>query len=265
MDLFTDVLTEFRKTQTALNDKILELTKLRTDVEGLKDLLLNTEDLNELKIRITNAEVSLTQNSAIFSNTSTLTKMIENNNAKINDIINGDTNITISYDADVIKPGDGISLNTKTTNRVKIDNLNQDYNISNTSIVNIFNDNTVELSKFSNYIRHEEDPTLSVPGSATTLTEDLDIFINDGVNSWKKGQTIKLVFSDEFILDVNNVIIKTDALSTTGSIVYGVSIAIFNEDDFNSSSTDTTILNKPIFEIVCVDEKLLKFKVDKIR
>tara|TARA_R100000951_G_scaffold98425_1_gene88442 strand:+ start:805 stop:2937 length:2133 start_codon:yes stop_codon:yes gene_type:complete len=265
MDLFTDVLTEFRKTQTALNDKILELTKLKTDVEGLKDLLLNTEDLNELKIRITNAESSLTQNSAIFNNTSTLTKMIENNQAKIDDIINGDTNITISYDADVIKPGDGISLNTKTTNRVKIDNLNQDYNISNTSIVNIFNDNTIELSKFSNYIRHEEDPTLSVPGGATILTEDLDIFINDGVNSWKKGQTIKLVFSDEFILDVNNVIIKTDALSTTGSIVYGVSIAIFNEDDFNSSSTDTTILNKPIFEIVCVDEKLLKFKVDKIR
>lgn len=265
MDLFTDVLTEFRKTQTALNDKILELTKLKTDVEGLKDLLLNTEDLNELKIRITNAESSLTQNSAIFNNTSTLTKMIENNQAKIDDIINGDTNITISYDADVIKPGDGISLNTKTTNRVKIDNLNQDYNISNTSIVNIFNDNTVELSKFSNYIRHEQDPTSSLPGSATILTEDLDIFINDGVNSWKKGQTLKLVFSDEFILDVNNVIIKTDALNTTGSVVYGVSIAIFDEDDFNSSSTDTTILNKPIFEIVCVDEKLLKFKVDKIR
>lgn len=265
MDLFTDVLTEFRKTQTALNDKILELTKLKTDVEGLKDLLLNTEDLNELKIRITNAESSLTQNSAIFNNTSTLTKMIENNQAKIDDIINGDTNITISYDADVIKPGDGISLNTKTTNRVRIDNLNQDYNISNTSIVNIFNDNTIELSKFSNYIRHEQDPTSSLPGSATILTEDLDIFINDGVNSWKKGQALKLVFSDEFILDVHNVIIKTDALSTTGSVVYGVSIAIFNEDDFNSSSTDTTILNKPIFEIVCVDEELLKFKVDKIR
>ena len=81
----------------------------------------------------------------------------------------------------------------------------------------------------------------------------------------EKGQTLKLVFSDEFILDVNNVIIKTDALSTTGSVVYGVNIAIFNEDDFNSSSTDTAILNKPIFEIVCVDEKLLKFKVDKIR
>jgi hypothetical protein len=124
MDLFTDVLTEFRKTQTALNDKILELTKLKTDVEGLKDLLLNTEDLNELKIRITNAESSLTQNSAIFNNTSTLTKMIENNQAKIDDIINGDTNITISYDADVIKPGDGISLNIKIINRVKIDNLN---------------------------------------------------------------------------------------------------------------------------------------------
>lgn len=252
MDLFTDVLTEFKSIQTTLNDKLLELTQLSSDVEGLKDLLINTEDLNELEIRINNLETSLTANSAIFNNTNELIKMIENNNEKINDIINGDTNITISYDADIIRPGDGIKLNTNTPNRIKIENSNQDYNISNTSIANLFNDNTIILSKFSNYIRHEHTAPI-------ILVNDHDIFIDDSINSWKKGQTVKLVFAEEFILDIYNVNIKTDALNAIGSGVYGKVITLFDETDFTDAS------NKPIFEIICINDETLEFKVDKIR
>ena len=52
MDLFIDVLTEFRQLQTRFNDKLLELEQLSQDVDGLKDLLINSEDQNELNIRI---------------------------------------------------------------------------------------------------------------------------------------------------------------------------------------------------------------------
>lgn len=259
LDLFTEVLTEFRQIQTKLNDKILDLTRLSAEVDGLKDLLINTEDLNELEIRINNVETSLAQNSAIFNNTNELIKMIENNNEKINDIINGDTNIKISYDSDVIRPGDGISLNTKTPNRVKIENSNQDYNISNNSIVNIFNNNTIELSKYSNYIRHEEDPTSPSPGVPTILVNDHDIYINDSVVNWKKGQTLKLVFSDEFVLGLYDVYLKTDALNKLGLGTYGKVIAVLNSADFTSSN------DKPIFEIICINAETLMFKVDKIR
>jgi hypothetical protein len=185
--------------------------------------------------------------------------MIENNNEKINDIINGDTNITISYDSDVIRPGDGISLNTKTPNRVKVENSNQNYNVSNTSIVNIFNNNTIELSKFSNYIRHEEDPLNPNPGNTIVLTNDHDIFINDSIVSWKKGQTLKLVFSDEFTLGLYNVFIKTDALNKLGLGTYAKTITVFDSNDFTPSN------DKPIFEIICINAETLEFKVDKIR
>ena len=253
MDLFVDVLTEFRQIQTSLNDKLLDLTTLRNEVEGLKDLLINTEDLNEYEIRLNNVEQSLLSNSAIFNNTNEIVKMIENTNEKVDDIVNGNTNITISYDASIIKPGNGIKLDNRTTNRIKIENSNQDYNISNTSIADIFTNATIKLSTFSNYVRHE---TASVP---TILIKDHDIFIDDSVNSWKKGQTVKIVFNDELILDIYNVRIKTDSLNKINTGIYGKQIAIFDSVDFLPSS------NKPIFEIICVNDETLEFRVDKIR
>jgi hypothetical protein len=253
MDLFVDVLTEFRQIQTSLNDKLLDLTSLRNEVEGLKDLLINTEDLNELEIRIDNVETSLIANSAIFNNTNEIVKMIENTNEKVDDIVNGNTNISISYDADILKPGKGITLDKRTPNRIKVENSNQDYNISNTSIADIFTNATIELSTFSNYVRHE---TALVP---TILVKDHDIFIDDSVNAWKKGQSVKIVFADELILGIYNVRIKTDALNKINTGLYGKQIAIFDDLDFLPSS------NKPIFEIICVNDETLEFKVDKIR
>ena len=50
MDLFLDVLTQFKQLQVMYNDKLLELNNLQTEVDNLKDLLLNQEDLNELGI-----------------------------------------------------------------------------------------------------------------------------------------------------------------------------------------------------------------------
>ena len=52
LDLFTDVLTEFRQLQTRFNDKLLELEQLSQDVDGLKDLLINSQDQNELSIEL---------------------------------------------------------------------------------------------------------------------------------------------------------------------------------------------------------------------
>jgi hypothetical protein len=154
LDLFTDVLTEFKQIQTRLNDKLLELDQLRQDVNELKDLMINTEDKNELTLRIENIETSLEENQAIFSNTGDLVKMIENNNEKIDSIINGESNIEVSYNTDVIRPGSGISLDRRTPNRLKVQNTNQEYNISNSSITNIFDNNFIELSEFTNYVRH---------------------------------------------------------------------------------------------------------------
>jgi hypothetical protein len=68
-----------------------------------------------------------------------------------------------------------------------------------------------------------------------------------------------LVFQDPLNLDIFDVKIKTDALNKTNSGAYGVLISILNDLDFSSSD------GSPIFDIICMNETSLEFKIDKIR
>ena len=253
LDLFTDVLTEFKLLQSRYNNKLLELEQLRQDVEGLKDLLINTEDQNELNIRVTNLETSLSANNAIFNNTSNLMNLITSVNTKVDSIINGTSNVTISYDLDAIRPGDGISVDRRTPNRLKVINTNQQYNISNTSITEIFTNNIITLSTFNNYIVHKN------AGTPIILNKDLHVFIADAPIRWKKGQTLRLVFDDELVTNTFNLKLYTDASNIANLGAYGVLIGSVSDDEFLTSD------NKPIFDIICLDETLLTFRIDKIR
>jgi hypothetical protein len=253
MDLFLDVLTEFKKIQTRLNDKLLEMDQLTQDVTELKDLLVNTEDSREIGLRLDIMEKSLEENQAIFNNTGEMTRMIENVSDRVNDITDGNANIEISYNTDVLKAGLGVKLDKRTQNRVKIENVVQDYNISNNSVTNIFLNNVIPLSTYANYVRHEDS------GNTIILIRDLEVFIDDSDIEWKKGQSFKLVIEDELIPDVYDIKIKTDALNRSNNGIYGVTIGLLNDLDFTPSG------NKPIFEIVCINAETLEFKIDKIR
>ena len=66
------------------------------------------------------------------------------------------------------------------------------------------------------------------------------------------------------VLNGNNILIYTDIkgaypLSAPSGVPYSVLIGGFTQSIFNSSN------NKPIFDIVCVDEKNLVFEIDQIR
>jgi hypothetical protein len=252
MDLFLDVLTEFRQLQVLYNDKLLELNELKTEVDGLRDLLLNQEDLNELGIRVTNLETSLNANQALFNNTNAVMQMIQSVNSRVNDILAGNTSIEVSYNLDAIKAGPGITLDKSIPNRVKIINSNQGYNIENNSISNLFTNNNIRLGKYSNYIKHEN------AGLGITLTRDLELYIDDTDNSWSKGQTLDLIFEDSIDLSIYTLKIYTDALSKIGLGPFGKNIINFNDIDFEPNDT-------PIFRITCTDETALNFEIDKIR
>lgn len=253
LDLFTDVLTEFKLIQKRYNDKLLELDQLRQDVENLKDLLLNTQDQQELNTRVTNLETSLAANSAIFDNTNNLMQLITSLNTRVDSLINGTENLTISYDIDAVRPGDGITIDRRTPNRITVHNSAQQYNISNSSLTNVFTNNVLPLTTYTNYYVHRNN---LIP---IVLTKDLELFIDDSFNSWKKGQTFRLVFEDQLVPDVYNLKIYTDALNKTNGGTYGVTISVLSDLDFTPSS------NTPIFDIICLDGTSLSFRVDKIR
>ena len=252
LELFTDVLTEFKQLQTRYADKLLELEQLRQDVENIKDLLLNSEDQQELDIRVTNLETSVTENSAIFNNTDEIVKLITNVNEKVDSVISGDSNVIVSYDTDAIRPGSGISIDRKTPNRIRVINTIEHYNISQNSITNIFTNNVIQLKEFSNYIVHQNG------GEQTVLIRDLEVFIDDSEVKWKKGQVLRLVFDDDLVMDIYDLKIYTDSENIKNSGVYGIVVGLLNDLDFDP-------INKPIFEIICIDENSLTFRIDKIR
>jgi hypothetical protein len=253
LELFTDVLTKFTQLQTTFSNKLLELEALQQQVNSLKDLLINSVDSSEILTRVANLETSLIANQAIFSNTGELVAMIDNTNTKINSIIAGDSNIVVSYDLDGIRPGEGISIDRTTPNRVRIVNTNQQYNIANGSLTNIVTGSTLTLGTFTNYFVHQNS------GTPTILTSDLSLYIDDTTITWKKGQVLRLVLEDEIIPGIYDLKIYTDALNRNNTGTYGVAIGVFNDLDFTPS------LNKPIFDIICLDDTTFTFRVDKIR
>lgn len=253
LELFTDVLTEFKQLQQRYNDKLLELDQLRQDVEGLKGLLINSEDKAELDTRVTNLETSLTANSAIFDNTAALVNLITSVNAKVDSIVSGSTNAIVSYNIDGVRPGEGISIDRRTPGRIRVVNTAQQYNIAIDSVTNLFNNNVITLSNFTNYFVHQNS------GTPIVLARDLQVFITDYPVYWKKGQTLRLVFDDELVLGTFNIKLYTDYINRAGLGQYGVQIGLLSDTDFTPSN------NKPIFDIVCMDENTLSFRIDKIR
>ena len=253
LELFTDVLTKFTQLQTTFSNKLVELEALQQQVNSLKDLLINSVDSSEILTRVANLETSLIANQAIFSNTGELVAMIDNTNTKINSIIAGDSNIVVSYDLDGIRPGEGIFIDRTTPNRVRVVNTNQQYNIANGSLTNIVTGSTLTLGTFTNYFVHQNSTT------PTILTSDLSLYIDDTTITWKKGQVLRLVIEDEIIPGIYDFKIYTDALNRNNTGTYGVAIGLFNDLDFTPS------LNKPIFDIICIDDTTFTFRVDKIR
>jgi hypothetical protein len=253
LDLFTDVLTEFKSLQARYNDQLLTIQQLSQEIDTLKGLLLNSEDQAELEIRISNLETSLVANQAIFENTGELVKMIDNTNTKLESIINGQANVVISYDINAVRGGDGIGLDRRTPNRVVINNVNQGYNLSVDSLRNVFSSNVIPLTKFSNYVAHQNN---AVP---IVLTKDLSIYIDDSKVAWTNGQVLRLVFEDQIVPGAFDIKLYTDKSNLMGFGEYGIQIAIFNDIEFTPSN------NTPIFDIMCLDINTLSFKVDKIR
>jgi hypothetical protein len=252
MDLFTDVLTQFKQLQTRYTDKLLELESLKQEVDGLKGTLLNTAEYADLDSRLTVMETSLQANSAIFDNTNGLINMITNLNSKVDSIINGQSNIQLSYNLDAVRPGLGIEVNRSTPNRVKISSTSQAYNISSSSVRNITANRTIKLNEFTNYVVHD------LLGSATVLDRDIVIQLDDSENKWKLGQTMRIVIHDPVILGLYTIQILTDKAGVANLGQYGVLITILDNTVFEPTNT-------PIFDIICIDPVNYKFRIDKIR
>jgi len=260
LSIFMDAATVLQDAAKNLNDRTLQIASMQNDINDLKDLIINTDDSTEIKARLDVIEASLQANQALFDNTQDILSLIENNSDTINDILQNQTSINMSYNLDLLKDGDGTSVDRNTPNILKVNVTQQDYNISTNSLftINPVAGNTIPLSIYTNYLKHKNN------GVSITANNDIVIRIDDSINKWKKGQVLRLVIGDDIDLGNYSLVILTDALgeypkSTPSGVPYSSVVAGFLNTQFSGSNY------KPIFDIVCIDDKNLIFEVDQIK
>ncbi len=154
-----------------------------------------------------------------------------------------------SYNLDVIKSGLGISVDKTTPNRLIINNVNQQYNLTSSSENDITKVQFLELTSFTNYFRHTNN------GVRLVMNADLNIIIDDSKVKWKKGQVYRFVFEDELVPNSYSIKLLTNTLNSYIDVV-----EVFSDADF-------AISGRPVFEIICTNDDLssLTFKTDRIR
>lgn len=262
LSMFMDAANVLQEASRTLNDQTKEIIDLSERVNTLEGLVVTMDDNTSINARISALENAMVANQALFKNTQDILGLIERNYTMVQNILNGRTNIKLSYDLDLIKSGNGVNVDRSVPNRLTLNNSVQSYNLPENNgynfTVNPVSGNTLKLNGFSNYYKHTNF------GLTITLTNDLVIKIDDIENKWKNGQTFRLVFDDKIVLNGNNILIYTDStglypLSAPSGVSYSILIGGFTQNIFNSSN------NKPIFDIVCVDDKNLVFEIDQIR
>jgi hypothetical protein len=255
LEMFVDAMNVVQMSSDILTEQTKEVVDLKNKMIELEDLIINTTDINEINLRLDNIENSLAINQALFNNTADIMALIEKNSDTMNQILNGQTTIEVSYNLNAIKAGDGIAVDRSTPNVVKINNTVQDYTI--TQNVPYFGDlsagGTITLQKYNNYYRH------SVSGAVLTAASDIYVKIDDTTVKWTRGQVLRIVFDDVLDMQSYSVIFQTDALNAFGNGSYGVFVGAVSGAEFDIAS------DRPIFDIMCVDEINMLFVIDQIR
>ena len=260
LSMFMDAMNVLQEASSTLNNSAVDFINLSNRVTNLENVTLSSSTSANLSRRITSLEQTLSANQALLRNTSSIMQLINQNYDLVRAILNNETSVEISYDLDLVKQGSGINVDRSVPNTLFINNTNQDFNIgvnygSGTLSQNA--QNVIDLLQYSNYYKHVNN------GNPITLTGDMTIRINDSVNQWKNGQRFRLSFGDEiypgnFVIKILTNAIGAYPLSNPTGSPYSTMIISLD----NSTMLSSEYL--PVFDIVCIDEKNLKFQIDLV-
>jgi hypothetical protein len=259
LSMFMDAMNVLQDASSTLNNASSDFIELSNRVTNLENITLSNSTAVNMDRRIENIEQTLASNQALFNNTQSIMQLIDQNYDLVRSILNNQTSVEISYDLDLVKQGSGIIVDRSVPNQLSVINDVQDFNISNTLSRGTLTQsglNEIALIPYSNYFKHVNNST------PLTLTGDLTIRLKDSANArWKLGQRFRISFGDQVYPGnyIINILTNADGLyplSNPTGVSY--STLIVSLDDSAFSGYDYM----PVFEIVCIDEKNLKFQVD---
>ena len=269
MDLFMDTTTALENATELLIQANNRYAKIDARLDSIENLVTASEDTASLSNRVAELEEDFQNASIQLADSNSLLDLISKAHNRINKLIDGSIPVELQYNTDVIFAGKGTEIDKSIPNKIKINSTIDGYRLSTVYLWNITGNaiagqisttNKFDIgltgagaSKFAIWSRLESfSNRLSLNGLIENDPEsDLNIYIDDGVISWKKGQTFKIVFDTINMLG-NNIKIWT---STTTN--YDVLVA-----DINPSQL---ITNKPYIELVCIDPANYQFEADILR
>jgi hypothetical protein len=260
LTMFMDAMNVLQDASSTLNNSVKDYLNLQDRVTNLEDIALSTSTTLNLSNRITSIENALSANQAIFENTQSVMGLINQNYDLIRAVINNETSAQISYDLDSIKQGSGVIVDRSVSNQVTLKNSTQDFNIGTNNgygTISTTSFNDIILVDYTNYFKHINN------GNSLSLESDVVIRIDDSNVKWKRGQSFRISFGDEVLLGSYFINIYTDSSgmypkSSPSGVTFSRFIATLDSSIFNLYS------NKPVIDIVCIDDQEYKFQVDVV-
>jgi hypothetical protein len=266
MQLFVDALNQLGSAADTLNNETELVQALQTEVDQLKDLVYNSQDLEELDQRLTSVENQIQNSQAALQNSNTIMDLIKRNYDEIMNIYKNKTSVAVAYNTDVLVQGEGIALDKSVPNLVTVNNIEQGYTLDSSPLYNLLTDFTntpsawtkfIKLARFGNYFKISNN-------AAITVDRDIYIYVDDSQFRWSAGQTYKVVIDHLFPMDMYSLgsfdlVVYTDALDrlNTGQ-VYSREIGRISSTDFYSKG------GVPQMEIVCISRDSYTFTYDLI-
>lgn len=266
MDIFLDTTSALDGAVSLLIEANSRYNDIAARLESLENLMLTTRNSGNLLDRITSLENDIVNASLNYENSSSILDMISSANSRINQIISGVIPSEVQYNTDVIKAGEGVVIDKSDPKYIKIINNNTGYSLnevfeynSSSETVGSLNSSTNKFnpinssSIFGLYARIKSyDNLIRINLESEVLQDDLNIYLDDSINSWKKGQIIKFSFKDSFL--------------NIGTNKINIHVKQSNTWVLKSSIDNNTMLSlKPYFELICIDEINKAFELEIIR
>ena len=267
MDIFLDTTTVLENATKILLDTANSYNAIAQKVEGLEGLMAHNSSTN-FSDRIALLESAVENASLNFASSTSILDMITSVNTRLNQVISGTIPAEIQYNTDVLSGGNGIKIDKSNPSMIKIVNDDSGYTLNSvfeydflsptSSPSNLITSSNpfglgstaskgliTRIKPFDNLIRINTD-TVPVP-----MTGDLNIYLDDSINTWKNGQTIKVSFKNQLPTLNYKINIYTDKNN-------GYTLKTFIDGS-------NVLSQKPYFELICVDEINKTFELEIIR
>ena len=268
MDIFLDTTTALENAAKLLVDAGNSYAAIAQRVAELENLMAYSTSTNYSE-RISSLETSIENASLNYASSTSILDMITSVNTRLNQMISGVIPTEIQYNTNVLAAGDGIKIDKSNPSMIKIVNDNNGYTLN--SIFNyefipgisgsliapssLFNLNLTASTGLITRIRPFEN-LIRINTDNGTMTGDLNIYLDDSINTWKNGQTIKFSFKNQIPIGI----------PTLGNYKINIYTDKNNSYVLKASIDSSNILSqKPYFELICIDEINKTFELEIIR